>query len=99
MKSPLLGNSSMPNYVKITATAILALTYLAALGVAVAVYVGQGPSAQLPSIVVFVLGTGLSMALGAVGMHQGASLVETPSPLQSPPVAASNPPDASRVSP
>ena len=95
MSRPLLGNSSLPNYVKIVATAILALTYLAALGVAVAVYISQGPQAQLPSVVVFVLGTGLSTALGVLSLHQGASLLETPSPSQT----ASNLPPSSPVSP
>jgi len=33
---------------------------------------------------VFILGTGLSMALGALGLHQGASLLETPAPSQAP---------------
>ena len=83
--SNLMGNTSLPNYVKITATSILGLTYLAALGVAVDVYVTQGAQAQLPSIVTFILGTGLSMALGAVGLHQGASLLESPSPAQATP--------------
>jgi len=84
MTSRLLGNSSLPNYVKITATAILATTYLSALGVAVDVYIAQGPQAQLPTVVAFILGTGLSMALGALGLHQGASLLETPAPSQAP---------------
>lgn len=103
MKGSLLGNSSLPNYVKITATLILALTYLAALAVAVVVYITQGPQAQLPSIDVFILGTGLSMALGALGLHQGASLLETPAPSQGPVAlpsdASSNAPDTSNVSP
>ncbi len=76
----LLGNSSVPNYVKIAAAGILVSTYGAALTVAVDVYVSQGAQAQLPTIVAFVLGTGLSMALGVLGLHQGASLVETPMP-------------------
>lgn len=82
MSSKLMGNTSLPNYVKIVATAILACTYVAALWVAIDVYISQGPQGQLPTIVAFVLGTGLSMALSAVGMHQGASLLEAPSPAQ-----------------
>lgn len=82
MSNKLMGNTALPGYVKITATAILAVTYIAALCVAVYAYVAQGTQAQLPSIVTFILGTGLSMALGAVGMHQGASLLESPSPAQ-----------------
>lgn len=76
----LLGNSAVPNYVKLTATGIVASTYLAALAVAVDVYVTQGPMAQLPSIVTFVLGTGVSLALGILGLHQGASLAESTPP-------------------
>ena len=96
MNSKLLGNSSLPNYVKITATAILASTYLSALAVAVDVYVIQGPQAQLPTVVSFILGTGLSMALGALGLHQGASLLETPAPSQvaQAPQTGSNPPQS-----
>jgi hypothetical protein len=82
MGASLMGNSSVPNYVKITATAIVASTYVAALAVAVDVYVTQGAQAQLPGVVTFILGTGLSMALGVLGIHQGASLVETPAPTQ-----------------
>lgn len=78
MSAGLLGNSSVPNYVKITATAILASTYLAALGVAMDTYVTGGPNASLPSVVPFVLGTGLGLALQVLGLHQGASLAETP---------------------
>lgn len=78
MSSRLLGNSSVPNYVKITATAILGSTYLAALAVAVDTYVVGGPAAAPPTVVTFILGTGLSMALGVLGLHQGASLAETP---------------------
>lgn len=80
MLKSLLGNSSVPNYVKLTATGILGSTYMAALAVAVDVYVSQGAQAQLPAIVSFILGTGLSMALGVLGLHQGASLAETPAP-------------------
>lgn len=73
----LMGNSKVPNYLKLTATAILALTYLSALFVAVDLYIERGPSAPLPSIVTFVLGTGLSLALSTLGMHSGAQLAES----------------------
>lgn len=71
--SNLLGNSAMPNYVKLTATAILGATYLAAL--VVATY-DMMVNMQVPNVVTFIMGTGLSMALGILGLHQGASLAE-----------------------
>lgn len=73
----LLGNTSMPNYVKLTATAILASTYFAALYVAVTDMI---TGTDIPSTVSLILGTGLSMAIGALGIHQGATLLETPPP-------------------
>ena len=91
----LMGNTSMPNYVKITATVILALTYVSALGVAVAVYISAGPQAQLPSIVTFILGTGMTLAIGALNLHQGASLLESPSPVP----VTTNPPAPSSDTP
>lgn len=81
----LLGNSSVPNYVKITATCILGSTYIAALGVAVDTYIMHGASAEIPSVVSFVLGTGLGLALQVLGLHQGASLAETPPTANIPP--------------
>lgn len=81
----LLGNSSMPNYVKLTATVLLALTYLAALVVAADSYISYGPNAQLPTVVSVVIGTGIGVALQTLGLHTGASLVEsTPPPLVTP---------------
>jgi hypothetical protein len=73
MKSSLLGNSAVPNYVKITATGILASTYICAL--LVATY-DMMANLQAPNVVTFILGTGLSMSLGILGLHQGASLAE-----------------------
>lgn len=74
-----LGNTSMPNYVKLTATAILATTYFAALYVATS---DMTTNTAVPSVVSFILGTGLSMALGALGIHQGATLMESgPTPV------------------
>lgn len=70
----LLGNSAMPNYVKLTATGILGSTYLAALIVAMHDYLTYGPNAPLPSVVTFVLGTGVSLATTVLGIHQGAQL-------------------------
>lgn len=72
-----LGNSAMPTYVKLTATGLIAVTYLAALGVAADEYITYGPNAQLPTIVSFVLGTGIGIALNALGLHTGASLAES----------------------
>jgi hypothetical protein len=66
--------NSVPDYIRITATALVGLTYLCALGIAVDVYVAYGPSAQLPGVVSFVLGTGLGVALNALGLHTGISL-------------------------
>lgn len=73
----LLGNSAMPNYVKLTATILLALTYLSALGVAADIYVTNGPNAVLPNIVTLVLGVGVGFAANAIGLHTGASLAES----------------------
>ena len=73
----LLGNTSMPNYVKLTATVILGTTYFAALYVATSDMI---TGVATPSVVSFILGTGLSMALGALGMHQGATLMESVPP-------------------
>src|SRR5271163_2117662 len=76
----LLGNSSMPNYVKIMATTLLGLTYLAALAVALDIYVSQGANAVLPNLIALVLGTGLGVSLNILGIHQGAQLAEHAGP-------------------
>lgn len=72
----LLGNSSMPTYVKLMATGLLGCTYLSALAVATAEYITYGPSAQLPGIVTLVIGTGMGLALQILGLHTGAQLTE-----------------------
>lgn len=69
-----MGNSAVPNYVKLTATGILGATYLGALIVAGFEEIAHGPNAPVPAVVTFILGTGLSLALGVLGLHQGASL-------------------------
>lgn len=73
----LLGNSALPNYVKLMAAGVLVITYLAALYVAVNSYIQSGNAATLPQIVIFVLGTGLGLSLNVLGLHQGASLIES----------------------
>lgn len=78
--SGLLGNSAVPQYVKITATGILGLTYLSALAVTTIDMLKYGPDAPVPAVVSFILGTGLSLALGVLGLHQGASLAEAVPP-------------------
>lgn len=75
--SSILGNSAVPQYVKLTATAILATTYLSSLVVAT---IDMVTDATIPSVVTFILGTGLSLALGVLGLHQGASLAEAAPP-------------------
>jgi biotin transporter BioY len=72
----LLGNSSMPNYIKLMAACLLSVTYLAALGLAVQSYIVGGPDAQLPTVVSFIIGTGLGVSLQVLGLHQGAQLAE-----------------------
>lgn len=81
----LLGNSSMPNYIKLAAVILLGLTYLSALGVAADTYISYGPNASLPTVVSFIIGTGLGISLQILGIHQGASVAEsTPTPLVPP---------------
>lgn len=75
-----MGNSAVPQYVKITATGILGLTYLSALTVATVDMLTYGPNAPIPAVIAFILGTGLSLALGILGLHQGASLAEAVPP-------------------
>lgn len=79
----LLGNTSLPAYIKITATALLALTYIGALAVAAETYVTQGSNAPLPTIVSLVIGTGIGMALNVLGLHSGASITEGATPTTS----------------
>jgi len=69
----LLGNT-IPIYVKLVATGLLAATYLSALGVALDIYIAHGPNAALPNVVSFVLGTGLGAAIQVLGIHVGAAL-------------------------
>lgn len=72
-----LGNTSMPNYVKLMATGILGTTYAAALAVAT---VDTLRGVELPSIIVFIIGTGVTTAISVLGIHQGATLMESPQP-------------------
>lgn len=71
----LLGNSAVPQYVKVMSAAMLGLTYLGAL---VVEGVDLLNGAQPPQIVTFVIGTGVSFALAALGLHAGAQLQESP---------------------
>lgn len=71
----LMGNSAMPQYIKVLAAGMLCATYLGAL----AVYgVDLLNNIQPSAVVVFVLGTGVSMAAGVLNLHTGAQLAETP---------------------
>lgn len=72
----LLGNSAVPQYVKVMAASMLGLTYMGALIVEGLDLVNN---VTPPSIVTFVLGTGVSFALAALGLHAGAQLGESPS--------------------
>lgn len=76
----MMGNSAVPQYVKLVATGILGATYLSALTVASYEMLRYGPNAPIPSVVSFILGTGVSLALGVLGLHQGASLAEAVPP-------------------
>lgn len=87
----LMGNTSVPNYVKITSTALLAVTYLAALALAVDTYWQHGTNANLPTVVTFILGTGMGMAVSAIGLHQGVSVAES-SPATTTTVTTTPPP-------
>jgi hypothetical protein len=77
MMRALLGNSSMPNYVKLIAAGLLGTTYLAALIVAVDTYITQGPTATMPNVIAVIIGSGLGISLNILGIHQGAQLTET----------------------
>lgn len=75
-----MGNSAIPPYLKATAAAVLALTYLACLSDAIYQTIFH-PTAALPTDVTFVLGTGMGIALQIIGAHTGASLSnESPHP-------------------
>jgi hypothetical protein len=74
----LLGNSSLPQYVKIMAASCLSATYLGALGVAMFTYITRGVNAQLPTIVSLVIGTGLGISLNVLGIHQGLETQQLP---------------------
>lgn len=69
--SNLMGNSALPNYIKLTATGILALTYLAALVVATTDMLTNQP---VPTLASAIITAGLGMALPIIGIHSGASL-------------------------
>ncbi len=77
MSNNLMGNSAVPGYVKLCATGILSLTYVAALSVAT---IDMLHDTALPSTITFILGTGVSLALTVLGIHQGASLSEGSAP-------------------
>lgn len=72
----LLGNSAVPQYVKIMSAGLLGLTYVGALIVEGLDLINN---ITPPSIVTFVLGSGLSFAFAALGLHAGAQLGESPS--------------------
>lgn len=62
---------SVTDYARLTAVALLAVTYLAALGIAVDIYVVQGAGATLPNVVTLVIGSGLGVALHMLGIQTG----------------------------
>ena len=70
----IFGNSGVPVYIKICAVIVLMVTYFTALAIAVAVYIAHGPNATLPNVIAGVLGTGVGIAINAVGLHLGASI-------------------------
>lgn len=70
----LMGNSAVPQYLKLIAAGMLSLTYLGAL-VIEGVYMITDQTA--PAIVPLVIGTGISMALGVLHLQTGASLGES----------------------
>lgn len=77
----LLGNTSVPPYLKLMSAALLAVTYLAIL-----VYAGYyaamhgGSLDGMPTVVSLVIGAGLSYALQILGIHTGASVSESGTP-------------------
>ena len=86
----LLGNTSVPSYVKLMSAAILAVTYLATL-----IYAGIFAASHgwgldgLPGPVMLIIGTGLLYALQTLGIHTGASVAESvPHQIATPPPAA-----------
>ena len=103
MKNGLMGNSAIPQYVKLLSALMLALTYAGALWVYGADLVN---GLQVPPVVTFVLGTGVSMAVSVLGLHSGASLAESPPssvtvtpPPPSTPVAVTVPPPPANAQP
>lgn len=74
MFNKLLGNSAVPQYVKIMAAGMLGLTYLGALFVEGVDLVNN---IAPPQVVTLVVGVGISTALTAVGLHTGAQLGES----------------------
>ena len=77
-KGGILGNSAVPQYIKMLAAGMLSVTYLGALVVEGIDLINNQVSSPL---VIFVLGTGMSVALTALGLHTGAQLGEsTPNP-------------------
>lgn len=76
----LLGNSSVPNYIKLSAVFILVTTYLAALGAVGYDLLRYGNFAAVPAVVWVVLGGGIGFSQQVLGLHQGASLPTTPPP-------------------
>lgn len=77
MSTSLLGNSAVPQYVKIMAAGMLAATYVGALVVEGASLLNH---VDPPAIATFVLGTGVSVAVQVLGIHTGASLGEAVPP-------------------
>lgn len=75
--SGFMGNTSVPPYLKVMAASLLAVTY-----VAILVYVGFFAAAHgwsmdnLPPMVSFLLGTGMTVALQILNIHVGASVAE-----------------------
>lgn len=96
----LLGNTSVPPYVKLMSAVLLTVTYLSIL-----VYAGGYAVAHnwtldgLPTMVTLVLGMGMSYALQTLNIHVGASVMESGPPHQigSVQLAASTPVAATLV--
>ena len=70
MVERLLGNSGVPVYIKLQASGILTMTYLSALAYCgYDVITNHGNLGNMPPIVSFVLGTGLTIALQVLNIH------------------------------